>query len=110
MTILAEPLRQTGVTAAMTIDAKILALPTLFAAALALAGFGYAANKPASEQRETLEEQTMTRAEIEFPDAPHGVDPIVTGPRTASFKERQDRAACDQAAWPEIPITCYPSR
>ncbi|MDX8462081.1 hypothetical protein [Mesorhizobium humile] len=43
-----------------------------------------------------------------FADAPDGVDPIVTGPVSASFKQRQKDANCDTAVWPKIPTTCYP--
>ncbi|AZO13069.1 hypothetical protein EN817_21585 [Mesorhizobium sp. M3A.F.Ca.ET.174.01.1.1] len=43
-----------------------------------------------------------------FADAPEGVDPIVTGPVSAAFKQRQQAANCDTAVWPNIPSTCYP--
>ncbi|MDG4855591.1 MULTISPECIES: hypothetical protein [unclassified Mesorhizobium] len=43
-----------------------------------------------------------------FADAPDGVDPIVTGPVSAAFKQRQKAANCDTAVWPNIPATCYP--
>ncbi|KRB20950.1 hypothetical protein EB815_06320 [Mesorhizobium loti] len=47
-------------------------------------------------------------AEQVFADAPDGVDPVVTGPVTAAFKQRQDAANCDTAVWPNIPMVCYP--
>lgn len=50
-----------------------------------------------------------TLAELAYPDAPDGVDPMVTGPRTAAFKERQTRAGCSSAEWPDIPMECYPN-
>ncbi len=50
-----------------------------------------------------------TLAELAFPDAPYGVDPVVTGPRSASLSARQDGAGCKDAAWPNIPVDCYPN-
>lgn len=49
-----------------------------------------------------------TTAEEAFPDAPYGVDPMVTGPTSASFKKQQAQAGCDKAVWPDIPLACYP--
>ncbi|MDX8525184.1 hypothetical protein RFM68_11745 [Mesorhizobium sp. MSK_1335] len=43
-----------------------------------------------------------------FADAPDGVDPVVTGPVSAAFKQRQKDANCDNAVWPNIPRACYP--
>ena len=43
-----------------------------------------------------------------FADAPDGVDPIVTGPVSAAFKQRQKAANCDSAVWPNVPAVCYP--
>ena len=51
-----------------------------------------------------------TAAEEAFADAPYGVDPVVTGPTSASFKKRQAEAGCDKAVWPDIPLACYPKR
>ena len=47
-------------------------------------------------------------AEQIFADAPDGVDPVVTGPVSAAFKQRQASAGCDSAVWPNIPTVCYP--
>ena len=47
-------------------------------------------------------------AEQLFADAPDGVDPVVTGPVRAAFKQRQKTANCDSAVWPKIPTVCYP--
>jgi hypothetical protein len=47
-------------------------------------------------------------AEQLFADAPDGVDPVVTGPVSAAFKQRQKDANCDSAVWPKIPTVCYP--
>lgn len=51
-----------------------------------------------------------TPAEQLFPDAPYGVDAMVTGPVSTAFKQRQAAAGCDKATWPEIPAQCYPHR
>ena len=51
-----------------------------------------------------------TAAQEAFPDADYGVDPMVTGPTSASFKQRQANAGCDVAVWPNIPLDCYPNR
>lgn len=50
----------------------------------------------------------QTAAEEAFSDAPYGVDPVVTGPTSASFKKQQADAGCDKAVWPNIPLECYP--
>lgn len=52
----------------------------------------------------------QTGAEQAFADAPYGVDPMATGPTSASFKKQQAEAGCDSAAWPDIPLACYPDR
>jgi hypothetical protein len=44
----------------------------------------------------------------EFADAPYGVDPIVTGPVSAAFKQRREGANCDAAIWPNVPAVCFP--
>jgi hypothetical protein len=43
-----------------------------------------------------------------FDDAPYGVDPIVTGPVSTAFKQRQEAARCAEAAWPNVPQACFP--
>lgn len=43
-----------------------------------------------------------------FPNAPYGVDPIVTGPVSAKFRETRKAFGCDRAVWPDIPAACYP--
>jgi hypothetical protein len=53
---------------------------------------------------------TETAAEEAFFDAPYGVDPVVTGPTSASFKKEQAENGCDTAVWPDIPLACYPKR
>jgi hypothetical protein len=49
-----------------------------------------------------------TEAAELFADAPDGVDPMVTGPVSASFKARQAKAGCKDAVWPNVPAACYP--
>jgi len=51
---------------------------------------------------------TQTAAEEAFADAPYGVDPMVTGPTSASFERKQADLGCDKAIWPNIPLACYP--
>jgi len=43
-----------------------------------------------------------------FADAPDGVDPVVTGPVSAAFRQQQAEAGCDKAVWPHVPVSCYP--
>lgn len=52
----------------------------------------------------------QTAAQAMFPDAPDGVDPMVTGPVSASFRLQQAQADCADAVWPNIPAACYPSK
>ncbi|UVK39869.1 hypothetical protein LHFGNBLO_001282 [Mesorhizobium sp. AR10] len=59
------------------------------------------------EARPALSSDTQTAEQL-FADAPDGVDPVVTGPVSAAFKQRQDAAGCDSAVWPNIPTACYP--
>ena len=49
-----------------------------------------------------------TPAELAFADAPDGVDPMVTGPVSAGFKEQQEIAGCATARWPNVPLECFP--
>ena len=51
----------------------------------------------------------QTAAAAAFSDAPYGVDPMVTGPTSVSFKKQQAENGCDKAAWPDIPLACYPN-
>ncbi|MEQ1943820.1 hypothetical protein ABMA32_15505 [Mesorhizobium sp. VNQ89] len=52
----------------------------------------------------------QSAAEEAFPDAAFGVDHMVTGPTSPEFKRQQADAGCDQAIWPDVPLTCYPKR
>ena len=51
---------------------------------------------------------TKRSAAEAFPGAPDGVDPVVTGPVSVQFRERQKALACEKAVWPNIPLACYP--
>ena len=53
--------------------------------------------------------QPATQAQQLFPDAPDGVDPMTTGPVSASFRKQQAEADCADAVWPNIPAACYPA-
>jgi hypothetical protein len=63
---------------------------------------------PTRDAMPRLEAGRAADIEQEFADAPDGVDPVVTGPVTAAFRERQIQAGCDTAEWPNIPRVCYP--
>jgi hypothetical protein len=43
-----------------------------------------------------------------FADAPDGVDSMVTGPVSASFRQKQADLGCAKAVWPDVPAACYP--
>ncbi|MFC3326282.1 hypothetical protein [Mesorhizobium cantuariense] len=83
--------------------------PLIASAAFAILLAANAAQSAASlrEARPVAQPDTQT-AEQTFADAPDGVDPMVTGPVSAVFKQRQVSANCDSAVWPNIPMVCYP--
>ncbi|BCG92231.1 hypothetical protein [Mesorhizobium sp. 131-2-1] len=82
--------------------------PTVAWAALAvLLAVGAAQSAATLKGSPALPPDTQT-AEQMFADAPDGVDPVVTGPVSAAFKQRQKDAGCDSAVWPKIPAVCYP--
>jgi hypothetical protein len=58
-----------------------------------------------AEYREIV---ASTPAALMFPDAPDGVDSMVTGPVSAEFRARQQAAGCEAAEWPNVPVACYP--
>jgi len=60
------------------------------------------------QQRVTVNDIDATALAERFPAAPDGVDPIVTGPVSASFKQERVELDCDGAIWPRIPLGCYP--
>jgi hypothetical protein len=60
-----------------------------------------------SEQSSSHAQTHIADASDRFPDAPFGVDPIVTGPSKA-FRDQQRAAGCDDAIWPNVPAICFP--
>jgi hypothetical protein len=83
--------------------------PVLAWAALGvLIAAGAAQSAAALREADPITPPDARTAQQMFADAPDGVDPIVTGPVSASFKQRQKDANCDTAVWPKIPATCYP--
>jgi hypothetical protein len=65
-----------------------------------------AARTPVSEAQ--VEEVSLSEAEEMFSDAAFGVDPMVTGPVSDEFQQRQRDLGCAEAKWPDIPAGCYP--
>ncbi|WP_376702782.1 hypothetical protein RQ479_23215 [Mesorhizobium sp. ISC25] len=91
-------------------DAGIRLRPILACSALAVLLAAGAAQSAASSFKETRTALPSDKRSAEqlFADAPDGVDPVVTGPVSAAFKQRQQNAGCDSAVWPRIPVVCYP--
>ncbi|RWP28030.1 hypothetical protein [Mesorhizobium sp.] len=81
--------------------------PILAWAALAVLLAAGVAQSAATSKETALPPDTRTAEQL-FADAPDGVDPVVTGPVSAAFKQRQEAANCDSAVWPNIPTVCYP--
>lgn len=83
--------------------------PVLAWAALGvLLAAGVAQSATALREADPISPPDAKTAQQMFADAPDGVDPIVTGPVSAAFKQRQKAANCDSAVWPNIPAVCYP--
>ena len=83
--------------------------PVLAWAALGvLVAAGAAQSAAALRDADTISPPDAKTAQQMFADAPDGVDPIVTGPVSAAFKQRQKDANCDTAVWANIPRACYP--
>ncbi|MDX8516283.1 hypothetical protein RFM70_30895 [Mesorhizobium sp. VK23E] len=72
-----------------------------------LVAAGAAQSAAALREAEPISPDAKTAQQM-FADAPDGVDPIVTGPVSAAFKQRQKAADCDSAVWPNVPAVCYP--
>lgn len=82
--------------------------PILACAALAVVlAAGGAQSAATLKGNPALPPETETAEQL-YADAPDGVDPIVTGPVSAAFKQQQKTAGCDTAVWPKIPVACYP--
>ncbi|MGX5801481.1 hypothetical protein ACWGS9_09575 [Bradyrhizobium sp. Arg314] len=69
---------------------------------------GAAQSAAALREADPITPPDAKAAQQMFADAPDGVDPIVTGPVSAAFKQRQKDANCDTAVWPNVPRACYP--
>ncbi|WP_353644314.1 hypothetical protein [Mesorhizobium sp. WSM2239] len=93
----------------MTIS-KFKLLGIFVAASVSAGGAIGVAHSTGTRHLEKPAVQFDTAAEQAFPDAPYGVDPMVTGPTSASFEQRQSAARCAEAVWPNIPLACYPNR
>ncbi len=74
------------------------------------AGTRWTADEPAwgFENDRNQAEHTEIDVTRLFPDAPHGVDPVVTGPVSDEFRRQQEAAGCEKAVWPDIPAICFP--
>lgn len=73
-----------------------------------LVAAGAAQSAAALREADPISPPDARTAQQMFADAPDGVDPIVTGPVSAAFKQRQKVANCDTAVWPNVPAACYP--
>jgi hypothetical protein len=83
--------------------------PALALAAVAVVAAGSLVDaRPYSDTTVPLSETVRTPVQDRYVDAPDGVDPVVTGPTSQAFRERQKEAGCDGAVWPNIPAACYP--
>jgi hypothetical protein len=90
---------------------KIKLLGIFVAASASAAGaIGVAHSMGTRDVERPATQSSETPAEQAFPDAPDGVDPMVTGPASASLEERQAATRCAEAVWPGIPLDCYPNR
>lgn len=93
---------------------RIAALSVMMPAALVALGLGLAAERANGAAVSIVEDEAprsatlKTDAERMFADAPMGVDPMVTGPRSDAFRQQQKLAGCETAVWPNIPAACYP--
>jgi hypothetical protein len=93
----------------MTMTDHLARLRPLFIwAGLALVLAAGAAQSAASLKDADMTPPDARTAQQMFADAPDGVDPVVTGPVSTAFKQRQKAANCDSAVWPKIPAICYP--
>lgn len=87
----------------------MMRIPVLALAAASLVAIASVqAGAPAREQVPAARDAGPPDASLLFPDAPHGVDPVVTGPVSKAFRQRQKQAGCEAAVWPRIPAPCYP--
>lgn len=102
-------------TAVQTVLIKISAA-TFACATIAILALAVSPGRAATNERLTqLAAAAAPTADVEpivpqdrFVGAPDGVDPVVTGPVSASFRKKQIALGCDRAVWPHIPVGCYP--
>ncbi|HHZ09924.1 MAG TPA: hypothetical protein GX405_14220 [Rhizobiales bacterium] len=87
--------------------ATTLLLFALPGALLSMLAISSGATPLAEDDRGPENGLSIERASL-FADAPYGVDPVVTGPVSAKFRETREAFGCDRAVWPQIPAACYP--
>jgi hypothetical protein len=95
---------------AMTMAFSRIFRTTVATSAIAVLLAAGVAHSTGTRQIESPVLAMQTEAEQAFSDAPYGVDPVVTGPTSASFEKQQAQAGCDHVVWPNIPLACYPGR
>jgi hypothetical protein len=83
------------------------ATPLLAITAIA-AAFAFTPVAARSPVPEAPAEKISLPAEEIFSDAAFGVDPVVTGPVSDEFRQRQRNLGCAEAKWPHIPVGCFP--
>lgn len=81
----------------------VTGLLSAFGVAVVAVALGNAAPQPVVDA-----DKTRQHAAQMFPDAPDGVDPVVTGPVSTAFAKQRRDANCDDAKWPNVPVVCYP--
>lgn len=81
----------------VALPGALVAMLAMASGATPLAGIGSAPENPLPVDAASL-----------FPDAPYGVDPVVTGPVSAEFRQTREVFGCDRAVWPNVPAACYP--
>ena len=89
---------------------RVLSAAAASAAVAVLLAVGVAHSTGTRQPERPAFQKVAPQAEQAFADAPYGVDPMVTGPTTASFKQKQAIAGCSEAIWPNVPLDCYPDR
>lgn len=87
-----------------------LYLPTgvVLGAAVVAVVLGTGTSNSSTLRYAPMDRAVETAAEKAFDDASYGVDSMVTGPTSASFKQRQDVLNCKAAVWPNVPMGCFP--
>ncbi len=86
---------------------RLLAAATVIAVA-GLMLTPVSARTPSYETPAGWQADADVQREERFADAEFGVDPVVTGPVSDSFRQQQAKLGCAKAVWPNIPAACYP--